>query len=651
MQIITRNRSAIARCTVAIGLAAAAASAGAGDWTQFPHREWPTFGGDYAQTRFSRLAQINKNNVHQLELKWEFHTGLAPDPFYNFAPVPLIVDGIMYLADPGNFFSPFQSVFAVDAKTGVKLWDRQIALSDTPEARGQKNIRNTRGVAYGDGRIYVSAQDAVMWALDAATGEFVDEFGTLGKVVVGDIAAGYYLTSPPVFVPKSLVPEGGSTAGRDLLLIGIGGGENESRGFMSAYDADTGELLWRFFAVPAPGEPGGDTWPQIDNNPFANPYSRGGAAPWMPPAYDAELGLVIFGTGNAGPDFDGSHRTGANLFANSIVAVDVRNGERIWHFQSVHHDLWDYDHSAPPMLFDVKRKGIPVKAVGAAGKTGWFYILDRRTGEPLIPCPERPVPTATNVVSPDGSPEQPWPTQPFCESDPFVPQGGRTLPSGQYVAPIFTPPQLPTPGVFGPFIFPLLVPPLPMVPVNDQLVEPGVIGGSNWGPTSYNPYLGLAYIQGNVLPMRYTSIPKAAPTPGVGDTAGWWSYTVEELASSTATFTAMDVATGKIRWQIPVNGPLGAYGGSCATQGGLVFVGEAEANPQAPAFPFSYFTAIDARTGERLFRYPIPNLVTIAGPCVTYAIDGKQYVAVAVGGGTGQLIKGDAIYVFGLQGQ
>jgi quinohemoprotein ethanol dehydrogenase len=615
----------------------------AADPSKYPKEEWPTFGGDYAQTRFSQLPKINKGNVHRLERKWEFHTGLSPNDFvYTFSPVPLVVGRVMYLADPGNWLSPFQTAFALDAKTGAKIWDRPLPLGDIPEGRGQTNIRNTRGVAYGNGRVYVPTQDAILWALDAQSGELVDSFGDMGRVVVGDVAAGFYLTSPPVFVPKHLVPDGGPASGHNLLLIGIAGGENGTRGFMSAYDPDTGELLWRFFTVPEPHEFGGDTWPTITSGAFANPFTRGGANPWMPPAYDSELGLVIFGTGNAGPNFDGTHRAGSNLFAASVVAVDVRNGQRVWNFQEVHHDLWDYDQSAPPVLFDVKHNGKLVKAVGAAGKTGWFYIFDRKTGQPLIPCPEQAVPTATTVPG-----EQPWPTQPFCESDPFVPQGGRTLPSGEYIAPIFTPPQLPsTPEVLGPFLFPTLVPPLPMVPVYNQRVEPGVIGGSDWGPTSFNPSLGLAFIGGNVAPMRFTAAPQVVPTPGVSSTGGWWSFTTDDLAESTGTLTAMDVATGKIRWQVQTEEI--AYPGSCATAGNLVFTGELDDNPANPLVPLSYFSAYDAQTGERLFRFRIPNDVPIVAPCVTYAIDGDQYVAVSAGGAIGNLSKGDAIYVLGL---
>ncbi len=629
-----------------LGLFPAALALGA-DGPGYPKDEWPTFGGDYAQTRFSKLAKINRHNVHKMELKWVFHTGLAPDLFYTFSPVPLVVGRVMYFADPGNYFSPEQSVIALDAGTGAQLWRVYLPLGAVPEVRGQSNIRSTRGVAYGNGRVYMPTQDAVLWALDAATGAHVSSFGDQGKVRIGDVAAGYYLTSPPVFVPRSLVPSGGPASGHDLLLIGIAGGENEARGYMSAYDANSGALLWRFFTVPGPGEYGSDTWPTLSGTPFADPFNRGGAAPWMPPAYDPEMGLVIFGTGNPGPDFDGTHRAGINLFAASVVALDVRNGQRKWHFQEVHHDLWDYDQSAPPVLFDVMRRHGPVKAVGAAGKTGWFYILDRKTGEPLIPCPERAVPNHSNVVSPSGEPESVHPTQPFCESDPFVPQGGRINSYGKLVAPIFTPPGPPTAGATGPYLFPTLVPLfLPIVPVNDQLVEPGVLGGADWGPTSFNPHLGLAFITGNVLPMRYTAIPETNPTPGVGSTGGWWSYTAEDQAQRSGTLTAMDVATGKIRWQVKTENL--AYAGTCTTAGDLLFTAESDNNRDAPLAPKTYFAAYDVQSGGRLFRFRIPGDVAVLAPCVTYAVDGEQFVAVSAGGSIGDLFLGDALYVFGL---
>jgi len=186
-------------CRGVVGVVAALSIAGfivpssfAQDISSYANREWKTFGGDYANTRFSQLAQINADNVHRLQLLWEFHTGLSPnDPWYNFSTVPLIVNQVMYLSDPGNYFTPFQSVFAVDAKTGKEIWHRALQLGAIPEARGQGNVRSTRGVAYGQGRIYMGTQDATIWALDAQSGKSIDSFGDLGKVVIADVAAGF----------------------------------------------------------------------------------------------------------------------------------------------------------------------------------------------------------------------------------------------------------------------------------------------------------------------------------------------------------------------------------------------------------------------------------------------------------------------------
>jgi PQQ-dependent dehydrogenase (methanol/ethanol family) len=621
--------------------------AGSEDYSGYPEKEWPTFGGDYANTRFSKLEQINRGNVYLLKPAWSFSTNLPFDPVHNFMTVPVVIDGVMYLTDPGNFLVRSQNVFAVNAETGVQFWHKQLQIDRDPFELGQFNIRTNRGVGVGNGRVFVATQDARLWALDARTGNPIDSFGVHGNVQVGDVFAGHYLTAAPIFVPRSKVPSGGRASGRDLVLIGIAGSENEVRGYFSAYDARSGELLWRFFTVPSPGEFGSKTWPTITSGPFANPFTRGGAAPWMPPAYDSEMGLVIFGTGNAGIDYDGTHRAGDNLFSSSIVALDVRNGRRVWHYQTVHHDVWDYDQASAPVLFDVNRHGKPVKAVGAAGKTGWFYILDRKTGKPLIPCPERSVPVATTVVAPDGTPEILSRTQPHCESDAFVPQGGRRLPNGQYIHPIFTPPGPPTPGSTGPYLFPFWVELgiLPMVPVNDALIEPGNLGGADWTPTSFNPNLGLAYIGGNVWPVRMTAFPTVAPT-GTGNLGGWWSFTAEEQVATTGTLTAMDVSTGKIRWQVKTEAP--AYGGTCATAGNLVFLGELADDPSNPFGLRSYFSAYDARTGEQVLRYSMPNGDPIAAPCVTYSVRGRQYVAVSAGGGAFFSTKGNSIHVFAL---
>ena len=617
--------------------------------------DWPTYGGDYAQTRFSRLARINRDNVDRLTVRWTFSTGRGADQFVSFQTNPIVVNGTMFITDPGNFGSSEQHVFAVNAKTGELVWNRSLPLRAAPELLGYLSLRSSKGVAVGGDKVFANTLDARLWALDVASGEPVADFGDgvgpAGSVTVADNEAGFYQTMAPLFIPKEMTPQND----RDLVIVGISGGEHETRGFVTAYDADTGELVWRFFTVPGPDEIGGDTWPTIDPpDPFTDPFTRGGGPMWMTPTYDSELGLLIFGTGNAAPDLDGSHRTGDNLFTASIVALDISTGEHVWHFQEVHHDIWDYDQGSPPVLFDVRHSsGRPIKAVGAAGKTGWFYILNRATGEPIIPCPEQPVPAST--VEPETSP-----TQPFCESDAFVPQGDRYLPSGEYVQPIFTPPGAPGEQV-GPFLFPFL--PVPneqgdfepteiLVPINDAIVEPGAIGGSEWSSVSLNPRLGLAYLSGNVLPMSLTVIPETtAPNPGGPAAGGHWSYELLDVAAASGLLTAMDVSSGKIRWQEPTGDVL--FGGSCATAGGLVFMGEADDNPGDPNAPLWHFTAFDARNGDRLFRYRIPGDIGVNAPCVSYEVDQEQFIAVAVGGlypgflgRTGK--SGDTIYVFGL---
>lgn len=629
-------------------------------WAKHPKQEWPTWGGDYANTRFSRLHKINRENVSDLEVKWTYSTGLGVDPRAGMYVSPLVVDDTMYIADGGNFDGPTQSVIALDARTGAEKWRTDITLSKVRDRFFGFAGRASRGLAYGGGKIYMATFDARVWALDANTGQVINEFrdagsGLAGFVTIGDPDAGYYLTSPPIFIPKTLIPKGGYASGRDVIVIGTAGAEHELRGHISAFDAHNGELLWRFFTVPAPGEFGGDTWPIISDGIFDNPFTRGGGTVWMPPAFDHKSGLVIFGTGNAGPDLDGTHRAGANLFTASVMAVGVADGKRAWHFQQVHHDLWDYDQPNSPVLFDLKKGNETIPAVGAAGKTGWYYVFNRETGELVHDCPEKPVPTSSSVIAPDGKMEQPYPTQPFCDSEPFVPQGDRILQGAtrtRYVEPIFTPPGVAVAGNTEPFFGPAN----PLFPASDVLVEPGVWGGAEWSPLSHNPNLGLSYIPVNIKPVLITAVPEAQPNSGHNffGIAGWWSFGFQEDndAESSGALVAMDPLTGKIKWRVETDTPL--FGGTCATEGGLVFMGENVKNPADAAQPFAYFTAFDARNGNRLLRWRVPGDVGVNAPCISYQLDGRQYIAVAIGGqlranGLFRGNNGDSIYVFGLR--
>jgi alcohol dehydrogenase (cytochrome c) len=455
--------------------------------------------------------------------------------------------------------------------------------------------------------------DARLWALEASTGlpvrSFGDGVGPPGSVSVADNDAGFSLTMAPLFVPRASIPKGGVTHRKDVVIVGTSGGEFGTRGFVTAYDAATGDILWRFFTIPAPGEFGGDTWPTLSGR-FSDPFLRGGGAVWMTPAYDSAKGWLFVAVGNPSPNLDGTHRAGDNLFTNSIVAIDIRTGQRVWHFQQVHHDLWDYDPASPPLLFDVA----DIPAVGQAGKTGMFYILDRRTGIPIFPCPETPVP-GSDVVAPDGTPEIVSPTQPLCGPEqqfvPFVRPGEppRELPWGQTVEPIFTPP----------------------VTRDGVIIEPAFSGGSQWSPVAFHPGLGLAFVSGVVWPASYFTFPEIEPHPGVFWLGG---LPIPQLFGIGGTFTAIDVLTGAQKWQNTTPWPL--VGGSLATAGGLIFYGEGNLFGGA-------FVALDAATGVQRFRFPTNGGVNAAP--MTFLANGKQLITVAAGGHLHYLSRLDSLLV------
>jgi alcohol dehydrogenase (cytochrome c) len=515
--------------------------------------------------------------------------------------------------------TPRSGVLALDAANGRQLWNFRppllsaLKLCCSAANRGAAFGRVSRGARGQEPRVYVATLDARLWALSASTGRpvptFGDGVGPAGSVTVGEIADGYSLMMAPLFIPRNDIPPGGVTRGRDLVVLGISGGEFSNRGFVTAYDANTGERVWRFFTIPAPDEPGGDTWPMVTTGAFANPYLRGGGPAWMTPTYDPDTGRLFVAVGNAAPGLDGTHRAGDNLFTDSVVALDIRTGARVWHFQQVHHDLWDYDPASPPLLFDVS--GTP--AVAQAGKTGFFYILDRRTGEPLFPCPETPVPQS-RVIAPDGSPEITSPTQPVCGAGlTFVPlvRPGAAASSG--LQPIFTPPS-----TFG------------------TSVAPGIFGGSEWSPVAYHPGLGLAFVSGVTPATTYFAWPEAAPAPGQFSFGG---LPIPHLLVPGGTLTGIDVNAGGIRWQNKTPWPL--VGGALTTAGGLLFYGEGT--------PFGgAFVALEASSGIERFRYPTRGGVNAAP--ITYLANGRQLVTVAAGGHLHYLSRLDNLLMtFGLE--
>jgi alcohol dehydrogenase (cytochrome c) len=310
-----------------------------------PTDQWITNGGSTMNERYSPLDQISTDNVADLKGVWRTHlrdSGTAAK--YSAEGQPLVYDGVVYVPTGAD------DVFAVSVDSGKILWEYQAKLDQKINTVCCGWL--SRGVALGDGKVYIGQLDGQLVALDQRTGKVA------WKTEVGSWRKGFTLTHAPLYYDG-------------MVIVGGSGGEFSIRGRVQAYDATTGKLKWRFHTIPGPGEVGHDTWPS-DNDA----WKHGGAPVWQTPAVDPELGLLYFSTGNASPDLDGSKRAGDNLFAASIVAVDAHTGKYRWHYQQVHHDIWDYDGPSPVVLFDLDG----TKGIAQASKTGWLYLLDRATG-------------------------------------------------------------------------------------------------------------------------------------------------------------------------------------------------------------------------------------------------------------------------------
>src|SRR5215213_3798887 len=347
-----------------------------------PRDAWVTNGGTLMNQRYSPLDEIDTGNVADLKGVWMTDlagSGLAAK--YSAEGQPIVYQGIIYVPTGED------DVFAVSVDTGKIIWRYQAKL--------EQKINSvccgwlSRGVALGDGRVYLGQLDGTLVALDQKTGKHV------WQTAVGDWQKGYTITAAPLYYDG-------------MVITGVSGGEFSIRGRIQAYDAKTGKEMWRFHTMPGPGDVGHDSWPA-----GGNAWEHGGAPVWQTPAVDPELGLLYFSTGNASPDLDGRLREGDNLFSASIVALEAKTGKYKWHFQQVHHDIWDYDSPSPVVLFDAEFDGDEHKALAQASKTGWIYVLDRETGKPLLPIEEKPVPQ-----DPLQKTSQ---TQPIPSYDPFIP--------------------------------------------------------------------------------------------------------------------------------------------------------------------------------------------------------------------------------------
>ena len=424
-------------CLVALGSGQQPASpAFAGrDLVPAPTGGWPTNGGDWYNRRYSPLTQITRENVAGLKAATRTRlNGSGLGARYSGEAQPLVFDGVMYLVTGAD------DVFAISVETGDVLWTHTANLDQ------KINVVccgwTSRGAGLGDGKVYVGQLDGKLVALDQRTG------AVAWSVQAERWEDGFSITSAPLYFDG-------------LVITGFAGAEFGIRGRVKAFNAKDGALAWTFYTIPGPGEFGHDTWPR--NNTV---WQKGGASVWHTPAVDPELGLLYFSTGNPGPDFNGAVRAGDNLFSASIVALDVKTGTYRWHFQQVHHDIWDYDAPSPVVLFDIEIAGRPRKALAQPGKTGWVYILDRTNGRPLVGIEERPVPQEPRQLTAR--------TQPFPVGDAFVPQavaippeGFRVVNGGRIFTPFWTDPIV---------------------------AKPGHGGGANWPPSSYDPATGYLYV-------------------------------------------------------------------------------------------------------------------------------------------------------------
>ncbi len=572
--------------------------------TALPAQDWITNGGTVFNQRYSPLEQINRANVSDLKGVWHIQLKSATDAKYSGEAQPIVHDGVAYVSTGES------DVFALDVETGETIWKYEGNLED--EISTVCCGWTSRGVAIGDGRVYLGKLDGKLVALDARSGEEV------WSAAVGDWRNGETITSAALYYDG-------------LVVTGLSGGEFGVRGRVTAYDAETGKEAWRFYTVPGPGETGHETWPQ-DNEA----WKHGGAPVWQTPAVDPELGLLYFSTGNTAPDFDGSSRAGDNLFANSIVAVDAKTGAYRWHFQQVHHDIWDLDSPSPVVLFDLELNGELRHALAEPSKTGWVYILDRTNGEPLIGIDEKPVPQEPR--------QHTSATQPYPRGDSFTPQsvtadeaarlkaaraaaakeaGGEenlSRPKWEYLneGRIFTPFWGQT-GVIS---------------------SPSTIGGTNWPPSSYNPETGYLYVcSADAVSIFTSSEVEYDPTKiAKGDDFLGSAFNAPEGSLRRGTFTAMDMRTNTIAWQKQWDDTC--YSGSVTTAGGLVFVGHNDGR----------LIAYDARDGGELWDFQ-----TGAGANATATVfehDGKQYVMlVAAGSALGGTVHGDNVWLFGLDGE
>ena len=568
-----------------------------------PTTGWPTNGGNLYNQRYSPLKAINRTNVAQLKGVWRARLqGSGTQPQYSGFAQPLVYEGVAYVSTGAN------DVFALSLDGGEMLWQYKANLD--PNITSVCCGWNNKGVAISDDKVFIGQLDGKLVALERSTGKVA------WSIQAERWQDNFSITAAPLYLPSTALGASPSTSlgASNMVIIGFAGGDRGTRSRLKAYDAKDGRLIWTFYTIPGPGEPGHDSWPK-DNDA----WKYGGAAIWQTPAYDPELGLLYFSTGNAAPDYNGAFRAGDNLYAASMLAIEAATGKYRWHFQQVHHDIWDYDAVNPVVLMDVQMGGGPStslrasrtrKAIAEVGKTGWAYILDRENGKPLIGIDEKPVPQEPRQATAK--------TQPFPRGDAVVPQLIDMAPEGQ---------TLVNDGrIFTPF-----------VGSTATIVAPGIWGGASWPPSSYDPVQQRLFVCASSVINGYTGGGDSkftAPTNGVSYLGGATTFT---RAARTGIIAALDVTTNKLAWRY--QWPEQCYSGTLATGGGLLFVGRNDGR----------LTALDSATGQQLWEFQ-----TGAGmhaPVSTFEHKGKQYVlAFSAGSALIGSARGDSLWLFALDG-
>ncbi len=542
-----------------------------------PTNGWPKSGGNFFNQNYSPLTQINRQTVANLKALWRAHLdGSGMNVKYSGEAQPIVQEGVIYIVTGAD------DVFAVSVRTGEILWKYKANLDETISTVccGW----TSRGLALGDGKIYVGQLDGRLVALDEKSGK------PTWSIQAERWQDGYTITAAPLYFDG-------------LIIVGFAGGENGTRGRVKAYDAKDGHLIWTFYTIPGPGEIGHDTWPQNDEA-----WKHGGATVWQTPAVDPELGLIYFTTGNPGPDFNGRVRAGNNLFSVSMLAVEAKTGKYRWHYQQVHHDLWDYDSPNPVILFDLKVNGRVRKAAAEASKTGWVYILDRITGKPLLGIDEKPVPQEPRQFT--------SPTQPYPRGDAFVPHHVDIAPEDF--------PLVNQGRIFTPFW------------TEGVVAKPAPRGGANWPPSSYDPATNYFYVCGT----DSTNLFKAGELNQVISREGE-RYLGGVFGGApipgTGIFAALDMKTNRLVWQ--QRWKDSCYSGSVTTAGGLVFVGRNDGR----------LTALNSSTGKRLWEFQTGAGVN--APASVFEYEGEQYVvAYSAGSLFGGSPRGDSLWLFSLKG-